>query len=91
MTQLGQVREQHLLLCAGDHIGNLWWRLLNGHLPVSHPPKVAVVLIGINEINNMDVCIGNPAALAAAVANMTARWESAMCTAHADPAMHRGA
>ena len=40
---------------AGDQIGHLWWRMLNGQLP-RKPPKVAVVLIGTNDLYAVSEC-----------------------------------
>jgi len=36
----------HWRRSAGDQIGHLWWRLLNGELPAVNPPGAVVVLIG---------------------------------------------
>ena len=58
---------------AGDQIGHLWWRLLNGQLPTK-PPKVAVVLIGTNDLYAMANCLGgSDDLLVSAVANITTR------------------
>ena len=35
---------------AGDQTRHQLWRLVNGELPLSHPPKVAVFLIGTNNL-----------------------------------------
>ena len=47
--------------------------MLNGQLPAIYPPKVAVVNIGTNHLNDNNFCAGNPVELAAGVASMTAR------------------
>ncbi len=36
----------HWRRSAGDQIGHLWWRLLNGELPAVNQPGAVVVLIG---------------------------------------------
>ena len=38
--------------CAGDTTLNLLWRLQNGEGPAAFAPKVAVVLIGTNDLTN---------------------------------------
>lgn len=48
-----------VLVHAGDQIGHLWWRLLNGQLPKMVMPKVAVVLIGTNDLFAEADCIAN--------------------------------
>ena len=35
---------------AGDTTANLWWRIQNGELPRNHQPKLAVVMIGANDL-----------------------------------------
>jgi hypothetical protein len=47
--------------------------MLNGQLPVFHQPKVAVVLIGTNDLYAMADCLDSQAELLDAVANITAR------------------
>ncbi len=39
-------------MIAGDTTRNLLWRLQNGEGPGSLSPKVAIVLIGTNDITN---------------------------------------
>lgn len=31
---------------AGDQIGHLWWRLINGEMPAMNQPGVVLILIG---------------------------------------------
>lgn len=50
---------------AGDQIGHLWWRILNGELP-KKPPKVFTMLIGTNDLNAAD-CNMNETELLATV------------------------
>ena len=45
--------------CAGDQVGHLWWRLLHGELPLAYTPqgkvpRVAVILIGTNDLGAAD-------------------------------------
>ncbi len=45
--------EQRLILnmvVPGDTTANLWWRMQNGELPRNHQPKLAVVMIGANDL-----------------------------------------
>ena len=35
---------------AGDTTANLWWRIKNGELPKNHMPKVAVLMVGANDL-----------------------------------------
>ena len=57
-----------MLWYAGDQIAHLWWRLLHGQLPKMIMPKVAVVLIGTNDLFAEADCItGNETALADSV------------------------
>ena len=48
-----------MLWHAGDQIGHLWWRLLHRQLPKMIMPKVAVVLIGTNDLFAEADCIAN--------------------------------
>lgn len=50
---------------AGDQVMNLLWRLQNGELPLQKQPKVAVVLIGTNDLGAAATC-GDSAITAAA-------------------------
>lgn len=34
---------------AGDQVGHLWWRMLNGELPAVNYPGIVVILIGAHE------------------------------------------
>ena len=34
---------------AGDQVGHLWWRMLNGELPAANHPGIVVILIGAHE------------------------------------------
>ena len=45
--------------CAGDQVGHLWWRLLHGEIPLAYTqqgsvPRVAVILIGTNDLGAAD-------------------------------------
>ena len=54
-------------LHAEDQASNLLWRLQNGQVFVKHNPKVAIVLIGINDLGAGGSCgRGEPGATAAA-------------------------
>ena len=54
-------------LHAEDQASNLLWRLQNGQVFVKHPAKVAIVLIGINDLGAGGSCgRGEPGATAAA-------------------------
>ena len=61
-------------LCAGDQIGHLWWRILNGELP-KKPPKVYTMLIGTNDLTAAD-CNMNETELLATVPGISYRCES---------------
>ncbi len=57
-----------LLRNAGDQIAHLWWRLLHGQVPEKIMPKVAVVMIGTNDLFAEADCIAdNSTALADSV------------------------
>eukprot|EP00884_Botryococcus_braunii_P016642 jgi/Botrbrau1/3661/Bobra.0204s0051.1 len=49
----GQYHSGIMGICA-DKVGNLWWRLLNGGLPQKRFPKLAIVLIGTNDLTAAD-------------------------------------
>lgn len=36
--------------CVGDQTTHLWWRLKEGEIPKKNKPKVAVLLIGTNDL-----------------------------------------
>lgn len=42
---------------TGDTTANLWWRIINGELPLATPPKVAVILIGTNDVGATESCL----------------------------------
>ena len=44
---------------AGDQIAHLWWRLEHGQMPQTQMPKVAVVLIGTNDLFAEADCIAD--------------------------------
>ena len=74
------------MLCAGDQIGNLQFRLEKGEIPKKQP-KVAIVLIGTNDFFAVDICFGTEAALLGAVPGVNRRCCQAFllrCRAAAD-------
>ena len=64
--------------CAGDQTAHLWWRLLHGEVPLStavhqgKAPRVAVVLIGTNDLGAAD-CHCNATELLAAAPGIVQR------------------
>ena len=56
---------------AEDQASNLLWRMQNGQVFTKHPPKVAIVLIGTNDLGAGGSC-GRGEAGATAAANGTA-------------------
>ncbi|CAL5224204.1 g6847 [Coccomyxa viridis] len=61
----GSKYNAEVLAIAGDQIGHLWWRILNGELP-KKPPKVFTMLIGTNDLTAAD-CNMNETELLATV------------------------
>ena len=69
--------------CAGDQVGNLWWRLLHGELPLAYAqalsaqqgraPRVAVILIGTNDLGAAD-CHRNASELLQAAPGIVQRY-----------------
>ena len=57
---------------AGDQVGHLWWRLLNGDIPVQKHPKAVVVLIGTNDLT-ADDCLRTEEASMTAVVGIVSR------------------
>jgi len=51
---------------AGDQIGHMWWRMLNGQLPIRKHPKAVVILIGTNDLTADDCTATEEASLVAA-------------------------
>lgn len=63
--------------CAEDQASHLLWRLQNGEVFLKHPPKVAIVLIGTNDLGAGGSChVGQPGSTAAANG---AALRSALC------------
>ena len=62
-------------LSAGDQVGNLWWRLLNGEVPKKQP-KAIVMLIGTNDLT-ADDCDQSQAASLAGVVGIVDRYSTA--------------
>lgn len=58
---------------SGDQIGHLWWRFLNGDIPVAKHPKAAVVLIGTNDMT-ADDCHQTEKASMRAVTGVVSRY-----------------
>lgn len=55
------------MCCAEDQASNLLWRMQHGEVFVRHPPKVAILLIGTNDLGAGGSCSrGEPGATAAA-------------------------
>lgn len=52
--------------CAGDSIARLLWRMKNGEVPLKHEPRVAVVLIGTEDLVSPGCADPNAAQKAAA-------------------------
>jgi len=64
--------------CAGDQTAHLWWRLLHGEVPLptavlqEKAPRVAVLLIGTNDLGAAD-CHRNVTELLAAAPGIVQR------------------
>ncbi len=59
---------------TGDTTANLWWRVINGELPLTSPPKVAVILIGTNDLGAIETCLKDGGAELEAAAGTSSRW-----------------
>ena len=44
------------MVAVGDQTANLWWRILHGETFEQQQPKLAVVLIGINDLGAAAAC-----------------------------------
>ena len=60
-----------LLAPAGDQSAHLQWRLLHGELLVQNPPRVAVLMIGTNDLGAAAECFGYNATLIATAVKKT--------------------
>ena len=58
---------------AGDMIDNLYWRLLYGKQTPTLAPRVAVMLIGTNDLGAVDTCFGDSIDLLDAVTGVNHR------------------
>jgi hypothetical protein len=58
--------------CAGDQVGHLWWRVLNGELPAVKQPRLLTMLIGTNDLTAAD-CHRNETELLLTVPGIAAR------------------
>ena len=58
--------------CAGDQASHLLWRLQHGDTFTRHPPVVAVVMIGTNDLGAA-ACLGGQAAITRAANGTAAR------------------
>lgn len=73
--------DQHLsplLLLAGDQVGHLWWRMLNGEVPSRRHPKAVVILIGTNDLT-ADDCLAEEEASVIAAQGVVSRSASCHC------------
>lgn len=64
--ELGWIILTQCTLDAGDQIGHMWWRMLNGQLPSRKHPKAVVILIGTNDLTADDCRATEEASLVAA-------------------------
>ena len=82
------VESLHRLPCCevlrpGDQIAHLWWRLEHGQMPATRMPKVAVVLIGTNDLFAEADCIAdNETALETSVNGIFKRWPFPLTDKH---------
>eukprot|EP00884_Botryococcus_braunii_P016636 jgi/Botrbrau1/3656/Bobra.0204s0046.1 len=76
-----------ILAVAGDQVGHLWWRLLNGELPQVNMPTVAVVLIGTNDLTAAD-CDKIPQPLLPAAHGAAARVQRVLSLLRSMPGTH---
>lgn len=51
---------------AGDQVGHMWWRMLNGQVPEKQHPKAVVVMIGTNDLTADDCTALEAASIVAA-------------------------
>ena len=65
---LGSFHDSSNLFCCsvGEQAGNLLWRLQNGEVFIKHAPKVAIVLIGTNDLGAASCGVGESGVTAAA-------------------------
>ena len=68
-----RLSEKATCFDAGDQVGHLWWRILNGELPVARQPLVYTLLIGTNDLTAAD-CNKNETELLAIVPGIAARY-----------------
>ena len=56
-------------------MGNLLWRMLHGEVPKIHQPKLAVVMIGINDLYYASYCSGgDPHRISQVTEGVKDRW-----------------
>ena len=71
--QAGNLVVQAFIGCGdpsvGDQTAHLQWRLLNGQLLIQNPPRVAVLMIGTNDLGADSSCFGWNSSLALAAVN----------------------
>ncbi|EIE19760.1 SGNH hydrolase [Coccomyxa subellipsoidea C-169] len=58
---------------GSDTTANLWWRVINGELPLTSPAKVAVILIGTNDLGAIETCLKDGGAELEAAAGTSSR------------------
>ena len=61
-----------ILLCAGDQAMHLLYRLQHGQVYRKHPPKLAIVMIGTNDLGAAS-CLGGESAILQAAAGTVDR------------------
>ncbi|KAK9834843.1 hypothetical protein WJX81_003076 [Elliptochloris bilobata] len=67
-----------VLAIAGDDLANLWWRVgQGGEWPKVHLPKLAVLMIGTNDLSDAD-CLETEDALLGAVPGILARMNGVL-------------
>lgn len=64
-------------MSVGDQIGHLEWRLMHGDIPEVHHPKVAVILIGTNDLGAAADCsAGDTDTILKSAEGVRARYET---------------
>jgi len=69
---------------AGDTTANLFWRIMNGELPVGTRPKLAVVMIGTNDLGYTEACFREGAEVTEAAPGTISRYHVTMLISDVD-------
>ena len=76
MVETNRVGRCILCWWSGDTTANLQWRVMNGELPIGTRPKLAVVMIGTNDLGYTEAGFRNGSDITEAAPGVISRCDT---------------